>query len=61
MGPWSSSGAIWLELSRSPPWWVHALIWVPLTVVLTLALLRFAKALLLTLEYKNEAKLGRLE
>ena len=54
-------GAIWLELSRSPPWWVHALIWVPLTVVLTLALLRFAKALLLTLEYKNEAKLGRLE
>ncbi|QXQ07013.1 DUF983 domain-containing protein [Sphingosinicellaceae bacterium] len=54
-------GAIWLELSRSPPWWVHALIWVPLTIILTLALLRFAKAMLVALEYKNEAKLGRLE
>ncbi len=54
-------GAIWLELSRSPPWWLHALIWVPLTLVLTLALLRFAKALLVALEYKNEARLGRRE
>lgn len=54
-------GAIWLELSQSPPWWVHALIWIPLTLGLTLVLLRFAKALLLTLEYKNEARLGRRE
>lgn len=54
-------GAIWLELSRSPPWWVHALLWVPLTIVLTLASLRFAKALLLALEYRNEARLGRRE
>ena len=54
-------GAIWLELSRSPPWWVHVAVWVPLTLVLTLALLRFAKAMLLALEYKNEARLGQLE
>lgn len=54
-------GAIWLELSRSPPWWVHALIWPALTLVLTLAMLRFAKAMLVALEYKNEAKLGTLE
>ncbi len=54
-------GAIWLELSRSPPWWVHVVIWVPLTVGLTLALLRVAKGILLALEYKNDARLGRTE
>ncbi len=54
-------GAIWLELSRSPPWWVHVVIWVPLTLGLTLALLRVAKGVLLALEYKNDARLGRSE
>jgi uncharacterized protein (DUF983 family) len=52
--------AMWLELSRSPPWYVHALLWVPLTLILTLALLRIAKALLLALEYAHEARQGRL-
>jgi uncharacterized protein (DUF983 family) len=47
--------AMWLELSRSPPWWVHALLWVPLTLALTLAFLRVAKTLLLTLEYRHDA------
>ena len=53
--------AIWLELSRSPPWWVHALLWVPLTFGLTLALLRFAKGLLLTYEFRNDAGPGQLQ
>ncbi len=54
-------GAIWLELSRSPPWWVHVIVWVPVTLALTLAALRFAKAMLVALEYRNEARLGRSE
>lgn len=54
-------GAIWLELAKSPPWWVHVLIWVPLTIGLTMALLRLAKGILLALEYKNDARLGRTE
>ncbi|MBV8973280.1 MAG: DUF983 domain-containing protein [Sphingomonadaceae bacterium] len=54
-------GAIWLELAVSPPWWVHVLVWLPLTLVLTLALLRIAKGVLLALEYKNDARLGRRE
>ncbi len=54
-------GAIWLELSRSPPWWVHVVVWVPLTIGLTLVLLRIAKGLLIALEYKNDARLGRRE
>lgn len=54
-------GAIWLELTRSPPWWVHVVLWVPLTIGLTLLLLRIAKGMLLALEYKNDARLGRSE
>lgn len=54
-------GAIWLELARNPPWWVHVVVWVPLTIGLTLALLRIAKGILLALEYKNDARLGRSE
>lgn len=54
-------GAIWLELSREPAWWVHALLWVPLTIGLTLLLLRIAKALLVAQEYRNDARLGRHE
>jgi uncharacterized protein (DUF983 family) len=45
--------AIALELSVEPPWWVHALLWVPLAAFLTIGLLRIAKGLLLALEYKH--------
>ena len=54
-------GAIWIELANSPPWWVHVILWIPLTIGLTLLLLRIAKGMLLALEYKNEARLGRIE
>jgi len=52
--------AMWLELSRAPPWYVHVMLWLPLTLVLTLALMRVAKALLLALEFRHEARQGRL-
>ncbi len=48
--------AMWLELSRSPPWWVHVVLWVPLTLVLSVALMRVSKALLLALEYRHDAR-----
>ncbi len=53
-------GAVTLQLSAEPPFWVHILIWVPITAALVLALLRVAKAALLTLEYRNKAREGRL-
>lgn len=52
--------AMWLELSRSPPWYIHALLWGPLSLVLTLGFMRFAKALLLAVEFRQEARQGRL-
>jgi uncharacterized protein (DUF983 family) len=52
--------AIVVELRFGPPFWVHILLWVPLTALLVVGLLRIAKALLLTLEYQNRAREGRL-
>lgn len=52
--------AIIVELKWSPPLLVHLLLWIPLTVVLTVVLLRVAKGLLLVLEYRNAAREGRI-
>src|SRR6218665_279179 len=52
--------AIWVELRFAPPFWVHILLWVPLASLLTVGLLRFAKGLLLALEYRGGAREGRL-
>jgi uncharacterized protein (DUF983 family) len=43
----------WFEFALSPPYWMHAVIWPPLVVVLSLGLLRPAKAVLVALHYKN--------
>ena len=52
--------AILVELKFNPPFWVHILLWLPLTVVLVVGLLRFAKGLLLIVEYRNRAREGRI-
>lgn len=52
--------AIWLELAWSPPFWLHVLLWLPLTVLLVVGLLRVTKGLLLALEYRHRAREGRI-
>ena len=52
--------ALWLEVSLSPPLWVHFLLWVPLTLILCLPLLRILKGTMIGLQYKNHAAEGRL-
>ena len=52
--------AIALELSAEPPFWVHILLWLPLTTVAVLVSLRIAKALLLCLEYRPRAREGQV-
>ena len=48
--------ALWLEVSVGPPVWVHALLWIPLIIGLTLVGLRIAKAALLASEYRHSAR-----
>jgi uncharacterized protein (DUF983 family) len=50
--------AVSLELAAQPAWWVHVLLWVPLTVGGVIAGLRLSKAALLQSEYRNEAGEG---
>jgi uncharacterized protein (DUF983 family) len=48
--------AVSVELVFSPPPWVHAVLWIPLTSLLVVVALRFGKGLLLALEYRNSAR-----
>lgn len=52
--------AIWLDIAVEPPFWVHIIIWVPLTIGAVLGGLRVCKALLLIAEYRNRAGEGRM-
>ena len=53
--------ALWMEVSYNPPLWVHFMLWIPLTLVLSLAALRAIKGLLIVLQYRNKAAEGRLD
>jgi uncharacterized protein (DUF983 family) len=55
-----AGGALITEVKYSPPYWVHALIWGPAVVILSLCLLRPLKAGLVVLQYKNRAEEGRV-
>ena len=47
--------ALWLEVSLAPPFWVHAMIWIPVTFGAVILGLRGAKAALLYAEYDRSA------
>jgi uncharacterized protein (DUF983 family) len=47
--------ALWTEVRFEPPYWVHAALWLPLTVILTLGLIRPFKATLIALQFKHKA------
>jgi len=54
-----AGGALITEVTFQPPYWVHAVIWGPALVILSLALLRPLKAALIVLQYKHRAEEGR--
>ena len=53
-------GAVALELGAAPPFWVHLLIWPPVTLAGVIVSLRVAKGWLIALEFRNRAAEGRL-
>jgi uncharacterized protein (DUF983 family) len=53
--------ALFVEVKYSPPYWVHAVIFLPLILIVVLGGLRLVKAALMVLQYKNRAGEGRLE
>ena len=53
--------ALVVEIKYAPPLWLHAILWVPLILAVTLAPLRLLKGLLIALQYHHDAAEGRLE
>ena len=53
--------ALWVEITWSPPLWVHALLWTPLILISTLGLMRPLKGLLIAQQYAKRASEGRLD
>jgi uncharacterized protein (DUF983 family) len=54
-----AGGALVTELVYQPPYWLHALIWGPLAVLVPMAMLRPFKGVLVALQYANAAREGR--
>ena len=53
--------ALITEVVYQPPYWVHAVLWLPLILLMTLGPLRPIKGLLIALQYHHKAAEGRLE
>ena len=53
--------ALVTEVLYQPPFWVHALLWVPLVLITTILPLRLMKGVLIALQYHHKAAEGRLE
>jgi len=52
--------ALITEIAYRPPIWAHMLLWIPLTLVLALGILRPLKGIMIALQYRNSAQEGRL-
>ena len=52
--------ALITEVVYQPPYWVHAALWLPLILLVTLGPLRPIKGLMIALQYHHRAQEGRL-
>ena len=53
--------ALLVEVIYRPPYWVHAALWGPLILLVTLAPLRAVKGLLIALQFHHQAAEGRYQ
>ena len=60
LGALVSIGAVLIQVAYEPPLWLQLVIWVPLTAAGVVASLRVAKGVLLTIEYRQAAREGRI-
>jgi len=52
--------ALIVEVKYQPPFWVHAVLWIPLVALVTLVPLRSMKSLLIALQFHHKAAEGKL-
>lgn len=53
--------ALTLQLAVEPPFWVHIMLWVPITSLAVVLALRASKAAMLIHEHRAEVREGRLD
>lgn len=53
--------ALIVEIMYAPPYWLHALLWGPLILIMTLVPLRLTKGIFIALQFHNKAAEGQLE
>lgn len=53
--------AMLVEIYYEPPYWLHLLVFLPLTLIVCLGMLRPLKGLLIALQYRNKAEQGRFD
>jgi uncharacterized protein (DUF983 family) len=53
--------ALVVEFSFQPPIWVHIVLWLPLTLILALGILRPLKGFLIAQQYRHRAEPGRID
>jgi uncharacterized protein (DUF983 family) len=54
------AAALIVEVKYQPPFWLHAVLWLPLILATTLLPLRAMKSLLIALQFHHKAAEGRL-
>ena len=54
-----AGSALAVEVMYAPPYWVHAVLWLPLILITTLLPLRPIKGLLIALQYHHKAEESR--
>ena len=52
--------ALLAEILYAPPYWLHAVLWGSLAIILPLALLRSFKGVLIALQFRHKAEEGKL-
>jgi len=53
--------ALVVEFTLHPPYWLHAVLWIPLVLGLSIGLLRPLKGLMIAQQYRHRAESGRIE
>ncbi len=53
--------ALVVEFTFHPPYWLHAVIWIPLVLGLSIGLLRPLKGLMIAQQYRHRAEQGRVD
>jgi uncharacterized protein (DUF983 family) len=55
------AAALVTEVKYEPPYWVHAVLWIPLTLIVTIGPLRPMKGLMIALQFHHKAEQHRFD